>query len=390
MRRAWVFQDPKQKAKVGDKCPWSVGWYDPAGKRRSKSIGSKSSADKYCRKVEGEMAAGLYADRKRTKWADFRKQFADVVLATQAESTAAEYVNALDSFERVAKPVYMDTISTATIDTFTAKRRRENARLPNPRKESKPAAGAASKRPKTKPEPAAPRNVAPATVNKELRHIRAALRKATKWGLISVAPDFTMLRESQRDPYYIDDATFAKLYAACDKMTKPDGQGYTAADWWKALLCFAYLTGWRIGEILDLRRADLDLDAAVAKVDADSTKGRRDARVELHPVVIEHVRAILGFETHVFHWPHHARTLWADFKALKAAAGVSFAGAFHRFRFGFANANVDTIPADLLQRLMRHQSAQTTRHYINAAERMKRSGVGERIHVPAFLTAATG
>jgi hypothetical protein len=69
---------------------------------------------------------------------------------------------------------------------------------------------------------------------------------------------------------------------------------------------------------------------------------------------------------------------------------VSFAGAFHRFRFGFANANVDSIAPDLLQRLMRHQSAATTRRYVNMAERAKRSGVSDKLHVPAFLSGATG
>ncbi len=162
------------------------------------------------------------------------------------------------------------------------------------------------------------------------------------------------------------------------------------ADWWRALLCFAYMTGWRIGEILDLCRDDLDLETGIATVDAESTKGRRTARVELPAIVIEHVRAIVEFQPLVFDWPHHERTLWVDFTALKAAAGVAFPGAFHRFRFGFANANVDAVDADLLQMLMRHRDPQTTRHYINAAARMKRSGVVERIHVPAFLRTASG
>jgi hypothetical protein len=47
------------------------------------------------------------------------------------------------------------------------------------------------------------------------------------------------------------------------------------------------------------------------------------------------------------------------------------------------------MPADLLQRLMRYQSAATTRRYINAAERMKRVGTAEKLHVPAVLKVAT-
>jgi integrase len=386
MQRAWTFQDPKQKAKLGDKCPWSVGWYDPQGRRRQKSVGSKSQAEKYCRRVEGELAAGVYGDRKRVKWSDFRTQFADVALAGKAKGTAVEYANALDSFERIVKLVYMDTITTKAIDTFKVKRAAEKCRrrVPKDQAAGKPIAT------KRRRELLELSNTSPATVNKELRHIRAALRKARKWGMLAEVPEIEMLKEPQHDPDFIDDATFKSLYEACDKMTRPGNMPYEPADWWRALLCFAYMTGWRIGEILELRREDLDLTTGVAKVAAEVTKGRREARIELPAAVIAHLKGIEGFADRVFEWPHHERTLWADFAALKVEAGATFAGAFHRFRFGFANANVDSMDANLLQQLMGHQDPQTTRHYINAAARMKRSGIAERIHVPAFLQSATG
>jgi integrase len=79
--------------------------------------------------------------------------------------------------------------------------------------------------------------------------------------------------------------------------------------------------------------------------------------------------------------------MWADFAALKKVAGVEFPGAFHRLRFGFANANVDTIAPDLLQQLMRHRDGKTTRRDINAAQRLKRSSVADVIYVPTFLAA---
>jgi hypothetical protein len=56
--KAWVFQDHRQKQKRGDKCPWSVGWIDPDGKRRSKRIGKKSAGETYARRIESQLAAG--------------------------------------------------------------------------------------------------------------------------------------------------------------------------------------------------------------------------------------------------------------------------------------------------------------------------------------------
>ena len=74
--RAWVFQDSRQKKKLGTaKCPWSVGWNDPDRKRRSKRIGSRSVAEKYRRKLEGQLEAGTYQSVERKTWADFRQEY---------------------------------------------------------------------------------------------------------------------------------------------------------------------------------------------------------------------------------------------------------------------------------------------------------------------------
>ena len=55
--KAWLFQDNRQKTRLGDKCPWSVGWFDPDGKK-SKRIGCKSNAEKFARKIEGQARRG--------------------------------------------------------------------------------------------------------------------------------------------------------------------------------------------------------------------------------------------------------------------------------------------------------------------------------------------
>lgn len=364
--RAWIFQDPKRKAIEGDKCAWSVGWYDASGKRKGKKVGAKSTAEKFKRKVEAELALGICTvGKQRTTWAAFRLEFEATIAATRAGGTLKEYRRSLEAFQRLISPGYMDTITTADVDRFIARRKGDRQ------------VGDDS-------------DLSPASINRDLRALKVAFRKAKKWHMLAEVPDFEFLREPERDPYFVDDATFTALYDACSAMERPAGRHYPAGDWWQALLAFAYLTGWRIGEILDLRRDDVDLETGIATVDADSTKGRRTARVELHPVILEKLRALVGFHPMVFEWPHHERTLWIDFAALKAAAGVEFPGAFHRFRFGFANANVDSLDPDLLQKLMRHQAASTTRRYINAAERMKRAGTAARIHVPDVLRNATG
>ncbi len=363
--RAWLFQDSRQKEKLGDKAPWSVGWIDPEGKRRSKKVGSKSMAEKLRRKREGELAAGLYQGHKDHLWADFRERYEQDILSTKAPGTRTETITSLNSFQRIVAPKRMSAINTMAVDRYIAKRSME----PSLRRPGK--------------------LVSPATINKELRHLKAVFRKAAKWDYLAKAPDVEMLREPERIPDFVSPGDFQLLYEACDAMVRPKGQLYAPAAWWRALLAFAYLTGWRVGEILSLRREDLDVERRVAKTRAENNKGRRDGVVDLHPVIVEHIKEIAGFHPLVFPWPHHERTLWADFARLKEAAGVSFNGAFHRLRFAFATMNRDAFSLKVLQSLMRHRSDQTTRKYINVEDDVQRTA--DRLFVPDVLRRpATG
>ena len=73
-----------------------------------------------------------------------------------------------------------------------------------------------------------------------------------------------MLKEPGKLAIYVTPEHFAAIYAACKDARWPDGQNFAAADWWKGLLVTAYMTGWRIGSLLALRREDVDLDDGTA------------------------------------------------------------------------------------------------------------------------------
>lgn len=362
--RAWLFQDYRQKKKLGDKAPWSVGWVDPEGRRRSKRIGSRSMAEKFQRRIEGQLAAGIYQSNTNNTWKHFRDQFERDVLTTKSAGARTEYAIAFNHFERLVKPAKLMAIKTSTIDHYKALRVAEGSK----------------RRPGKK--------VAAATVNKELRHLKAALRKACKWEYMARPPEVEMLREPEREVVYATAENFTALYEAAATLKRPKGLGYLPRDWWRALLAFAYLTGWRVGEILDLRREQVDLEARIAQLKAEQTKGRRAVRIDLHPVIIAHLREIQSFAPVWFPWPHHMRTLWSDFSRLKKAAGVNFDGAFHRLRFGFATMNRHQFDERQLQHLMRHKSAQTTRRYINFEADIQRTA--EKVYVPDVLKPAVG
>ena len=242
--------------------------------------------------------------------------------------------------------------------------------------------------------------VSPATINKDLRHIKAALHVAQEWGYLPDMPKIRMVKEPQRLPSYVTPEHFDLIYSrACDlaKLPENPGQAYTAADWWKAVVVTAYMTGLRIGEILAVRTEDLNLDAGRLIARWDDTKADRDEIIQLHATVVEHIRTVVGNNTHVFHWCHDPRTLWVEFTRIQAGAGIHLTCrdqhehtpschvyGFHDFRRAFATVNAPRLKPEVLQRLMRHKSYQTTqKFYINPTSQMQ--DAVEQMPVPDSL-----
>jgi integrase len=377
--KAWIYQDDKQIKRHGaDKASYYVGWIDPEGKRRCKSCGpgakGKSIAAKVRQRIEAELLTGTYQDRSKRTWGEFRQEFESKVLERLAPRSRNEVKTALDTFERIAKPGKMATIKTSTIDSFIAIRRTEAGKKKGDL-------------------------ISPATTNKDLRHLRVALRKARKWGYLAAVPDFDFEKEHQSLVVFVTPVHFALIYKACDQAVLPVGLPYPAADWWRGLLTMAYMTGWRISELLALRRPDLDLDQGFAITRAEDNKGKRDERVKLHSVAVEHLRKLPAFDPRVFPWNHDRTTLMKVFAKLQEDAGIKLdcrgthehtrfchVYGFHDIRRAFATKNATRLSADQLQGLMRHKSYLTTQKYISMASQLDDAVAS--LHVPDVLKTA--
>jgi integrase len=151
--------------------------------------------------------------------------------------------------------------------------------------------------------------VSPHSINHDLRHIKAALAVAREWGHLPALPRFRMEKAPKKLPRYVTGDQFAAIYKACESARFPKDQPFAAADFWRALAVMGYMTGWRVGDMMGVRRADLDLDAGTAVTRAEDNKGKRDELVKVHPVVVEHLRRLASFSPVVFAWPHDQRTL---------------------------------------------------------------------------------
>ena len=269
---------------------------------------------------------------------------------------------ALAHFERIVKPARMSSITSSTIDGFIATRRQEKSS----KKEGAPF-------------------VSPATVNKELRHLRTVLRKAAKWGFVQQVPDVEFLRQPKKLATYVAPDDFAMLYAAAKSATKPEH--LPAAEWWQGLLVFAYMTGWRIGSLLSLRWEDVDLDCHTARSRAEDNKGNRDQLIDLHPLVIEHLRKLESFRMFVFDWAGGRRQLYSQWHRLQVVAEIIREDGrpygFHDLRRAFATMNADRLTPDALQLLMQHKDYQT-------AQALYPHGQGSEAGLPRPVRAQLG
>ena len=130
-------------------------------------------------------------------------------------------------------------------------------------------------------------------------------------------------------------------------------------------------------------------------------EGKRDALVKLHPVVVEHLRKLAGFDPRVFPWPHNDSVLYRQFARIQEAAGVRLpcpcehkhtrfchVYGFHDLRRAFATMNAARLTPDALQALMRHKSYQTTQVYINTARQLDEAVAS--LHVPDVLKKGAG
>ena len=355
-----------------------MGWYEHDNKRHAEGCGpgarGKNKAEKRLRHLQSELDMGVHQPPNKKKWSDFRERYDREILPNLAPQSQDQVAAALGHFERIIKPSKVNQITTETIDKFISVRRMERGKKPNS-------------------------TVAPATINKDLRHIKAALRIAVDWEFLSKMPKIRMVREPEKLVVYVTPEHFEKIYReACPLATLPRNPGQTIEPsvWWQALLATAYMTGWRIGELLALRVEDVDLQAGTVITRHLDNKGKRDEKVPIHPIVVEHLRQVIGNNKFVFVWTHDERALWNEFGRIQRAVGIHLpcleehehtpschVYGFHDLRRAFGTVNAKTMKPEVLQKMMRHKSYKTTLGYINLATQIE--DAAQNLVVPPAL-----
>jgi integrase len=336
--RVWV-----QRFKGGGKV--LLQWIDPeTGKRRSKSPGTSDpdGIEKARICLKHDLDSGHFEDKARLSWKRFREMYESERLTETGEKNREKAFEAFGRFERLVSPKSMGQISERTIKAFSRRMREEG--------------------------------LAPASVAAYLRYIKAALRWAEKQRLISRAPFVEMPKVPKnvsaakiRKAGRITVEEFERIFAACPN------QG------WRLLVSFAWHCGLRREEARSVRGEHVHLSEHLLELPKNKANDSNGAAF-ITPELDELLRQCFpdGFPEgrliparDVPTNPSRISEVFGAIARRAAVKGSSKAGfvALHDLRRNFGSRWAGRVPAQVLQRLMRHSHIKTTLDFYADTER---------------------
>jgi integrase len=327
-------------------------WIDPeTGRRKSKSAGTadEKQAEQARGDLEADLNAGRYAEASRMTWEGFRELFEAEYLPGVRPRTRKKYAQALDLFENLARPQSLRSISERTLAAFLKGMRERQVR------------GRVG--------------MNPSTIDVYLKHLHTALAYAKRQRLIPDVPEFPTVRVPRKRPQPVPGEAFERLLALA-----PDPQ-------WRAILLAAWLAGLRAGEVYELeweptdRAPWVDFDANRIRLPAEFVKGDEDQWVPLHPELRDALEALprLGVKVFPLICATGSRmalsTLCDRVNLMGRKAGVKLS--LHPLRRGFGCRYAARVPAQVLQKLMRHSNiAVTMNYYANVDQAVEEAVLG--------------
>ncbi len=250
------------------------------------------------------------------------------------------------------------------------------------------------------------RGLKPSTINRSVNCLRGLLTRAKEWGVLTEHPlsglkplrvdrapkvRFLSPEEEERLDAALD-ARDARLKAARESGNKhraargypllPDLAECAFADRMTPLIRVSRKTGLRRGELFDLIRADIDLEARILTVDGERTKSGHTRHIPLSPIAYQTLKDWLGqipdesqrvFPADDGGRLDNVRKSWASI--LADAKIESFR--WHDMRHDFASKLVmNGVPLNTVRDLCGHADSNTTLRYAHLAPSHKADAVG--------------
>ncbi len=315
-------------------------WIDPdTGKLKSQSAKTNDPVRAETKRAEldYELNHGLHKEASRMSWEKFRELFEAEYVAGLRPNTRLGYEDCLDKFEELCHPTSIRAISERTISAFVAALRRVPTRGREGQK--------------------------PGTIHVRLQFLKTALRWAVDQGMLPKCPKFPRVDVPEKLPQPVPVESFERIYAKAEGDQQM--QAYLLCGWLAGLrLSEAYALEWEETDqapYVDLARNRIVLPAAVVK-------GKSDQWVPLDPTLRDALLALPRHGKKVFRFisqrtkrPLDPYSMSDRVIRLAKKAGVLLT--MHTLRKGFGCRYAGKVPAQVLQKLMRHRRIKTTMDY---------------------------
>ncbi len=314
---------------------YHLRWVCPTDRRwRSRRVGTDRKVALVAQaKLQDELEEGSYKPQRRVTWSLFVEEH---LRRIPAGCNRDEAERTLRYFGEACRPETPKAVTFGTLEAFVEwLRKRKNT---------------------------------PATINKRLRYVRAALNRARDRGYVTANPmgKWRWEREEEKMPRALSGDEKSKVLDAC-----PTHQ-------WRTLVFLGLQTGCRISELLGLVWRNVDFDNAWLVVTA--TKGKKDRLQPLPPEALQMLRELQASTLRdggPFKSIGTRSKAHKAFQAIVTASGIA-ACTFHDLRRTFctdlARAGVNQL---VCQKLAGHASSTTTARYYQAVDdEMKRAALG--------------
>jgi len=330
-------------------------WIDPVTNRRktrSTETTNENEAEGQRKDLEYELNHGLYQETVQMPWATFRQLFEEEYVAGTRKNTRRNFQDTLDLFERLCTVGRINSITERTLSTFVAAMRKTPTRGRS--------------------------GMMPSTIKVRLQYLRTALRWAVGQKLLPTSPKFPSVKVPGKDPQPVPPETFERLVAkAPDQMMRV----YLLTGWLAGLrLEEAYVLEWE--ETTKAPYINFSDNRIV--LPAELVKAARDQWVPLDPLLREALEAMPRAGKKVFRFisrrtgrPLTLSGISDRVVDLAKKAGVRLT--MHALRRGFGCRYAGKVPAQVLQKLMRHSNIRTTMaYYANVDDAVMTAVLGEQ------------
>lgn len=192
-----------------------------------------------------------------------------------------------------------------------------------------------------------------------LRHLKAFFNKAIEWGYLESNPLKKMkLKVPENHPVFINVVELQKI---CDQETEL---------MFKQIYEFAFYTGTRLSEIVNLEWSDINLERREMQVrnkDGYTTKSKRERTIPMNEKVFAILTTLTNNSNYIFSYKEKQidkTSLSKRFKECVRDSGLGEKIHFHTLRHSFASSLVQRgVNLFHVQKLLGHSDIKTTQVY---------------------------